>query len=190
VHALGQVAHFRLKLPIAVPRVHRALNGVLPWDIRVLRLAPVSSAFHAQKDAIKKRYDYKIFNGAVLSPFLRDRVLFEPRDLDYQSMARSVACLAGTHDFSGYAASQTTVKSKVRTIHESKLLKNGHTLTYRVIGNGFLHHMVRNIIGTALEVGRGRRPEQDLQRVLALKNRRLAGPTAPPQGLYLNRIWY
>ena len=190
VHALKQVAHFRLTDPVHTQQATRALNGVLPWDIRVLRISSVSEEFHAQRNALKKRYQYRIYNGTVLSPFLRGLVYHVTPRLDIQAMREGAALLLHSHDFSGFSAASTTVKNKVRTIYLSRLLKRGHHLTYQVEANGFLHHMVRNIVGTLLEIGRGKRPPLDVVQILRSKNRRLAGPTAQAHGLYLANIWY
>lgn len=190
VHALGQVAHFRVATRLGPPEFLRALNAILPRDIRVLRLHTAPPHFHAQRDAFRKRYDYRIFDGNVLSPFLHHRVLHVRHRLDSDAMARAAEDLVGRRDFSGFAASGTLVHSKVRTVFESRILRRGHYVTYRIVGDGFLQHMVRNIVGTLLEIGSGRRDVRDIPRILARGDRRLAGPTAPAQGLYLVRVWY
>ncbi len=190
VHALGQVAHFRLQDARPVERLAKALNGVLPPDVRVLRLRIAPPQFHAQKDARRKRYCYRIYNGPVLSPFLHGRIFHARLLLDAERMRQAGKILRGRHDFSGFASSRSRVADKRRTVFRSDLLQRGHYLDYRIEGDGFLHHMVRNIVGTLLEIGRDRRPVQDMQRILEAGDRRLAGPTAAPWGLYLVRVWY
>ncbi len=190
VHALGQVAHFRLSMPREVPRLEKALNGVLPWDVRVLRLREAPAGFHAQRDARRKRYLYRIHNGPVLPPFLYGRVFHARRPLDAALMQAGAEGIRGRHDFSGFAASRSRVRDKRRTVSLSRVCQRGHYLDYCIEGDGFLHHMVRNIAGTLLEVGWRRRPPEDVRRILEARDRRLAGPTAAARGLYLARVWY
>ena len=190
VHALGQVAHFQLKEGRDPEGLHRALNGLLPWDIRVRRLNSVKKDFHAQKNALKKRYEYRIYNGYVLSPFLRGYVYHVFRPLDFEVMQRACELLHGRHDFSGFAAASTTVKDRRRKVLLSSLKKRGGLILYRIEADGFLHHMIRNIMGTLLQIGAGKRSPEDVARILLSKDRRKAGPTAPAHGLYLVRIWY
>ncbi|MEE8349389.1 MAG: tRNA pseudouridine(38-40) synthase TruA [Acidobacteriota bacterium] len=190
VHAMAQVAHFCLAAPTPREQLFRALNGILPWDIRVMSLSKVPLDFHAQKNALKKRYEYRLYNGPSLSPFLHGYVLHVRHVLDYQAMQTAAQQLYDTHDFSGFAAATTQVKSRTRQIYLSQIQKRGWFVTYRVEANGFLHHMVRNIVGTLLQIGSGKRPPGDIEKILKSKNRRMAGPTAPPQGLYLMKVWY
>ncbi|UCF37367.1 MAG: tRNA pseudouridine(38-40) synthase TruA [Acidobacteriota bacterium] len=190
VHAMGQVAHFDFPHRPSVPQIQKALNALLPWDIQILSLRPVSPTFHAQKDAIRKRYVYRIFNGMNLSPFDYERVLQIRHPLDVEAMQRAAAALRGTHDFTSFAAATTTVKSKTRTLFDSRLVRRGRYLTYHVEADGFLHHMIRNIVGTLIEIGLGKRRPEAVQPLIDAKNRDLAGPTAGPEGLYLMQIWY
>ena len=190
VHAMGQVAHFTLAERASREKLIRALNGILPWDIRITHLSPVSSSFHAQKDAIRKRYEYRIYNGPTLSPFLNGYVLHVRHLLDLEAMQEAARQLCDTHDFTGFAAATTQVKSRTRHVCLSQIQKRGCHMMYRVEANGFLHHMVRNIVGTLLQIGSGKRPSSDIRKILKSRNRRMAGPTAPPQGLYLMKTWY
>jgi len=190
VHALGQVAHLWFPEKETIPDLRKALNAILPRDIRVLRLERVPGHFHAQKSARKKRYEYRIFNGPVLPPFLYGRVCHIVHPLNFSEMQRGTELLVGTHDFSGFAAATTSAQNRVREISHSEFTKRGRHLVYRVEGSGFLHHMVRNIVGTLLEVGLEKRPYTDVTSILESADRRNAGVTAVPEGLYLVRIWY
>ncbi len=191
VHALGQVAHFKLEDKVFQPRkLGRALNGTLPWDVRIKSLRRTPLGFHAQRDALAKRYEYRIFQGPVLSPFHSGRVFHSRGELDVDAMAAAAALIRGTWDFRGFAASGTSVRTFTRSVFQSTVVSSGRFIRYRVEANGFLQHMVRNIVGTLLEVGRGRREPEDVLRILASRNRRNAGPTALPEGLYLIRVRY
>ena len=190
VHALGQVAHFRLWRRLPVDRLLKSLNGVLPSQIRVLRLSEATDAFHAQKDAKRKRYIYRLYNGPILSPFLEGRVLQVYRPLSLEAMRQASELIAGTRDFSGFTASASQVKNRVRTVFVSRWRRKGRHFSYRIEGDGFLHHMVRNLVGTMIQIGHGRRPATDMITILESRDRRLAGPTAPAHGLFLARVWY
>jgi len=190
VHAMAQVAHFVLPERTPRKRLIRSLNGILPWDIRVMSLRPVASSFHAQKDATRKRYEYRIYTGPTLSPFLHGYVFHVRHPLDLPAMQEAARQLCDTHDFTGFAAASTQVKSRTRHVYLSQIQKRGYHVTYRVEANGFLHHMVRNMVGTLLQIGCGKRPPGDIRKILQSKNRKKAGPTAPPQGLYLMKIWH
>ncbi len=190
VHARGQVAHFRLSEMRAPGKLKTSLNAILPGDIRILGLRPAPKGFHAQKDARRKGYEYRIYNGPVLSPFLREYVLHFRRNLDVESMQEASRLLIGRHDFSALTSSRSTVPSKVRTLSRSELLRRGFFLSYRVEGDGFLHHQIRNIVGTLLEIGTGKRPTAGMGQILCSGDRRTAGPTAPAHGLSLVKVWY
>ena len=190
VHALGQVAHFLFPEKDTIPDLRKALNALLPWDIRIKLVKPVNQKFHAQKDAVRKRYTYQIYIGEVLPPFLYKRAHHVPRLKRFPEMAEAARVIEGKHDFTGFAASTTTVKNNVRTIYYSRLTQNGNILTYSVEANGFLHHMIRNIVGTLLVIGDGKAEPGFMEKILEAKDRNLAGPTAKPHGLVLKRIWY
>lgn len=190
VHARGQVAHFNLGQARACGPLRRSLNAVLPADIRVMNLRPAAPTFHARRDAVKKRYEYRIYDGPVLSPFLSEHTLHVRQDLDWHKMAAASRTLMGTHDFSALAAAKSRPASTVRTISRSEIIRKGHLLVYRVEANGFLHHMVRNIVGTLIEVGLGKRPVDGMKEILDGRDRTKAGPTAPAVGLCLVRVWY
>ena len=190
VHALGQVAHFVFPEKETISDLQLAINANLPRDIRVVRLIRARPRFHAQKDAKRKRYEYRIVTARVLSPFLAGRVCHVPVPLDYASMQEAAARFLGEHDFTALSASRTTVKNKVRRILKSEMVRQGNRLTFRVEARGFLHHMVRNMAGTLVDVGLGKLKPSDIDCIIESRDRNRAGPTAPAEGLYLVRIWY
>lgn len=190
VHALGQVAHIRLPTEMQTGRLQRALNGILPWDIRIISAQPAPADFHAQKSAVRKRYLYRVYNGKVLSPFLSGCVHQVVGPLQVEAMSEAAKLIVGRHDFKGFAAAASSVRDYHRTVLSSRLVKKGRHVRYMIEADGFLHHMVRNIVGTLLQIGGGKRSASDMTRILESRDRRNAGPTAPPQGLYLVKVWY
>jgi tRNA pseudouridine38-40 synthase len=208
VHALAQVASFSLAAPIPAENLLRALNRALPPSVRVLAAETVAESFHARHSAVRKSYEYRIFcrepaqaGGAapVCSPFLAPYV-WDCRWplLALEPMQQAAALLCGTHDFSSFAASdpdQTERQSgggpnPVKTLFHSECVREDGLLIYRVTGSGFLHHMVRNIVGTLAEIGRGALAPAEMTRILAARDRSAAGPTVPPQGLFLVSVEY
>ena len=208
VHALGQVASFGMEAPIPAEKLMRALNRALPESIRVLEAERVGAGFHARHSAVRKMYEYKIFErgvdaegwgeGRVCSPFVA-RYAWDCRwPLQIEPMERAAAMLCGTHDFSSFAASDPDRSRRegaegpnpVKTMFVSEVKREGELLRYRVEGSGFLHHMVRNIVGTLVEVGRGAIGPEEMGRILAARDRAAAGPTAPAQGLFLVSVEY
>ncbi len=190
VHALGQVAHFYFREKASIPNLQKTMNALLPNDIRIFRLRPVVPSFHAQHGARLKRYEYRIFTGPVLSPFLIDRICHCPGPLEASRMREAASMLIGLHDFTSFTASASRVRNRRRELTRSEVRQRGSMVLYRVEGRGFLHHMVRNIAGTLIEIGQGKRDVQDIPRILEARDRSVAGPTAPAAGLYLVRIWY
>jgi tRNA pseudouridine38-40 synthase len=195
VHALGQVASFRLTNPIGARELHQALNATLPEDVRVLNVEEAPSGFNARFSALSKVYRYRISNSRVMSPFQRRYAWHIPRSLDLAEMKKAAQALLGEHDFAALQAKGGKVRTSVRTVtrsdwSEEPLPGGGRLLVYEIAGNGFLKYMVRNIIGTLVEVGDGRRPAASISDMLASRNRQTAGPTAPPSGLYLVRVDY
>jgi tRNA pseudouridine38-40 synthase len=206
VHALGQVAHFTTSSPIPASNLVKALNNVLTNEVRVLQAEDAPLSFHARYDAKSKVYRYKILQAAICSPFLWRHVWHYPYPLDRSRMAEAGRSLVGEHDFTSFAASAGSddklgdsdagpgarQKSMVRTISSSRILwrERRSVLVYEVEGNGFLHHMVRNIVGTLVEIGRGALAVDDMNRILGARDRTAAGPTAPAQGLCLVRVNY
>jgi tRNA pseudouridine38-40 synthase len=195
VHALGQVASFKLSNPILPADLFRALNAKLPEDVRVVALEEAAAGFNARFDARSKVYRYRISNTRVMSPFQRHYAWHISRALDLDAMRRAAGALVGKHDFASFRAIGGSGATSVRTVMRSEwteepLAGGGRLLTYEIAGNGFLKYMVRTIVGTLVEVGDGRRSPSGMRSLLDAKNRAAAGPTAPPSGLYLVRVDY
>jgi tRNA pseudouridine38-40 synthase len=200
VHALGQAASFKLARWTDAGALVGALNARLPAAVRVLTAGRVSDAFHARFGATKKTYRYRIWNADVLSPFERHWVWHITRTLDWEAMAAAARLIEGRHDFEAFRAAGGSTRSTVREVYSSCVfpeppasLPPGHApvlILYEITGNGFLRHMVRALVGTLVEIGRGRRPVEWMREVLAGRDRALAGPTAPPQGLVLVGVEY
>ena len=192
VHALAQIAAVSLENPIPLANLKKALNRLLPLDIRVAALDEVPLQFHPRFDAVSKTYEYRIFRGEVCPPFARRYVHHHPYPTNEQRIADAAPVLEGEHDFSAFAASDDRDNdngSKVRTVYSSKVAFGRDTLIYRVTGSGFLKHMVRNIVGTLLEVGKGNLDTSGLRTFLQSPNRK-AGPRAPASGLFLVEVHY
>ncbi len=197
VHALAQVATFASRSPIPVENLAKALNAALPEAIRVLAAEEVGAEFHARKSARAKTYEFRMFRGATCSPFLARYVWHYPFPLDEGAMAEAAGVVAGEHDFTSFAAvdpekmSETAEpRSNVRLIHASSWQRRGEELVYTVRGSGFLHHMVRNLVGTFVLVGRGMIDREGLRGILAARSRAAAGATAPASGLFLMNVEY
>ncbi len=216
VHALAQVASFVTASAIPVENWVRALNDILPASIRVLQVAEAAPDFHARKSARAKTYRYRIYRGAVCPPFLVRYVWHYPYPLDESAMMAAAGVVEGEHDFASFAAvdpkrvermtggrnisknhddgtdadESNAQPINVRTIFSSLWTREGEELTYTVRGSGFLHHMVRNLVGTFLLVGKRTVSVEDLRRILAARDRTAAGPTAPASGLYLVAVEY
>jgi tRNA pseudouridine38-40 synthase len=184
VHALGQVAAFSITNPIPLPNLRRAVNRLLPPAIRVLSADEVHADFHPRFDAKAKTYEYRIFRGEVCSPFEWPYVHHHPYPLDEDKMMRLARVFEGEHDFTAFAASDDReLACKVRTIFSSSVERREERLYFRIRGSGFLKHMVRNLVGTLVEAGRGNIPELT---VMPGKS----GPTAPAKGLFLVEVQY
>jgi tRNA pseudouridine38-40 synthase len=190
VHALGQVVNFHTTSSIPVEGLFRGLNSILPRDISVLTAEEASPDFHAQFQAKKKMYVYVIDTGNVRSPFLERYAHHEVYTLDTEAMGVSASYLLGEHDFMSFLASGSSVKTTIRTITLSEIITQGNKALFLIQGSGFLRYMVRNIVGTLLLVGRGKMPPEQMESIIARKDRSFAGPTAPPQGLYLVSVEY
>ena len=190
VHAAGQVASFSLASAIAPDALQRALNVTLPDDVRVMRAEAAADGFNARFDARSKAYRYEIFNGAVVPPRLRNFVWHVPQPCDVHAMSEAAAALLGEHDFSGFQAAGGDVITTRREILVSRIAADVELIAYEASATGFLRHMVRNIVGTLADIGRGRRPVEDMRRVLESRDRTQASATAPAHGLTLLSVAY
>lgn len=201
VHALAQVASFVTESNVPTENFAKALNGFLPAAIRVLKAEVALPEFHARHSAKAKTYEYRIFRGEVLPPFLHRYVCHHPYPLFEEAMAEAAMVVVGEHDFTSFAAVDPERTARmaaegedlphnVRTVFSSGFERRGEEMVYRVRGNGFLHHMVRNLVGTFLLVGKGTITAKDVAVILAAKNRTAAGATAPGNGLFLVSVEY
>jgi tRNA pseudouridine38-40 synthase len=190
VHALGQVASASVSFPHPTETIVRALNAQLPEDIRILEAADAAPDFHARFSARSKSYRYQIRAGTVGDPFTRALVWQLPEPLNVEAMTNAAAALVGTHDFAAFQSAGTEVASTVRTIFRSAFRQLDEMLVYEVTADGFLRHMVRAIVGTLVEIGRGRRSVESMPQLIEHGTRAEAGATAPPHGLFLVRVDY
>jgi tRNA pseudouridine38-40 synthase len=217
VHALAQVASFPLRAPIPPENLLRALNRTLPLSIRVSEATTVRNTFHARHSAIAKTYEYRVISGADCSPFLARFVYCHPQPLDLALLQAAAQLFLGEHDFQSFAASDpdltqrsadpaeesirdgetfatagrgSTVRKIFSSAWEERRAESANLLVYRVRGNGFLHHMVRNLVGTMLDVGRGFLLLEEIPKILAARSRSAAGATAPARGLFLVSVDY
>ena len=191
VHALGQVAAASLERPIDADRLRRALNARLPASVRVVRAIETTADFHPRFAACAKRYRYRMWQAEVLSPFERRFVWHVPAPLDIAAMDAGARSLEGEHDFAAFQAAGSETRQTERILWSSTIRDAGDSLlVYEVRGSGFLRHMVRAIVGSLVEVGRGRHSPEWIADVLRSKDRTRAGPTAPPEGLFLVSVEY
>ncbi|HTK95959.1 MAG TPA: tRNA pseudouridine(38-40) synthase TruA [Terriglobales bacterium] len=196
VHALGQVASVRSDSPIPLGNLASALNDTLPRSVRVLRVEEAPEDFHARRAAKAKTYRYRIWRETICPPFLARYVTHHPYPLDEAAMGKAAGMVVGEHDFTSFAAvdpeknRDDAERSNVRKIFASAFRRDGAELVYEVRGSGFLHHMVRNLVGTFLLVGKGTLNPGDLGDILNKKSRAAAGATAPAEGLYLVSVEY
>ncbi len=219
VHALAQVASVRIESPIPERNLQIALNDILPAAVRVTGVERVEDKFHARHSATAKTYRYRIYRGDICPPFLARYVYHDPYPMNEEAMIRASEHIVGTFDFTSFAASDperqariaasqtvearatmsmrkmpsdslTQKQGNVRTVHSSLWARTPDEFSYTIRGNGFLHHMVRNLVGTFLQVGKGSLQADDIPAILAAKNRSAAGATAPACGLYLVSVEY
>src|SRR5713101_4651431 len=190
VHALGQVGSFRTQSQLSALEFHRAMNALLPHTIRIVAVEETGPDFSARWSANGKIYRYRIYRGKVVPPMLWRYVLYYPFPLDEDTMRRAASRYVGPHDFAAFAASTGSEdddkeRSTVREIYSSELVRSedGEELVYTVCGRSFLRYMVRKMVGTLLEVGRGKLRPEDIERLYELRDRSKSGPTVPPQGL-------
>jgi tRNA pseudouridine38-40 synthase len=196
VHALAQSVTFVTESSVPTANFVKALNDLLPDSIRVLEVSEAAVDFHARKSARGKTYQYRIFRGAICPPFLARYVWHYPFPLDEAGMIEAAQLVEGEHDFTSFAAVDPErgrdgeTVSNVRTIFSSEWQREGDEFIYTVKGSGFLHHMVRNLVGTFILVGKGTLKSGDLTRILCARDRSAAGATAPASGLYLVQVEY
>jgi tRNA pseudouridine38-40 synthase len=208
VHALAQVASFQLNNPIPERNLVVALNDVLPPSVRVTSAQSVKDEFHARHSAKAKTYRYRLYRGEICPPFLARYVFHDPYPMNEEAVMRASEHIVGTHDFTSFAASDLERNARmaeianeeevsrfgktgnVRRIHSSQWVRTSDELVYTVRGDGFLHHMVRNLVGTFLLVGKGSLKIADVPSILEARNRSAAGPTAAACGLYLVSVEY
>ncbi len=201
VHALGQIAHFQTTSGVSTEKLFIALAGLLPEDISVTKVEEKGADFHARKSAKRKTYRYVVWNGRARKALLAGRAWHVWDRLDVASMRRAATCLMGRHDFSAFRAHQSDTKTSVREIKRIHIRKippdpplkkggGGDFLHIEITGNGFLKYMVRNIVGTLVDVGKGKLTASDVKAILKGRDRKKAGATAPACGLYLVSVKY
>ena len=190
VHARVYVANFRTTSGIPPERLPLAVNTRLPDDIVVSKATVVPDAFNAIGSCLKKEYTYRIYNSRLGNAFYVDRAWFYPKHLDEGLMQRAADCFVGTHDFSAVRAVGTEVRSPVRTVYYFQISRTGDLIECRVCANGFLYNMVRAMVGTCVYAAEGKFAPEDVSAILESRDRTAAGPTVPPGGLYMTKLWY
>ncbi|MDB5308849.1 MAG: tRNA pseudouridine(38-40) synthase TruA [Gemmataceae bacterium] len=190
VHAVGQVANVYTGSKLPCETLLKAINAKLPADVCVREVAEAPQSFCANKDAVRKMYRYVIQDGRIQDPFMRKYAWFVRQPLDAEAMSRAARCLVGRHDFRCFETEWPNRLTSVRTVTHLAVNRFGEFIWVDVEADGFLYNMVRAIAGTLVQVGRGYWPETQVEEVLTAMDRRLAGPTAPPEGLFLMRVTY
>jgi len=188
VHARGQVAVFDLAYCIPPKRLVAALNSALPLSVRVLQAKRVIPGWEPRKDTVNKTYTYYIHDREIHSPLWQGKAWQVLQKLDVKAMRQAAKFLLGRHDFSSFRAAGCMAKHPIRDLQILTIMRQGHLVKIRFTADAFLYHMVRNLVGTLVEVGRGKLPAAQVKNILHAKNRKLAGPTAPACGLYLEKI--
>lgn len=190
VHALRYCANFKSDCRVPLDRLPLAVNARLPGDIAVTAAVEAPEDFNAIGSCIKKEYIYKIHNSNIRDPFLEKRVCFYPQHLDMERMQAAARAFEGTHDFKAVRSVGTETKTTVRTVYWCRAEKEGELITVSICANGFLYNMCRAMVGTMVYASYGKLCPEEIPSLLEKGDRRLTGPTMPPQGLYLNRVWY
>ena len=190
VHALCYCANFRTECRIPIDRFPLAVNSRLPGDISVSDAVEAPEDFNAIGSCLKKEYIYRILNSAVPDPFLQKRACFYPQRLDLSLMQQAARAFEGTHDFRAVRSLGTETKTTVRTVYWCRAEKEGDLITVSICADGFLYNMCRAMVGTMVYASYGKLRPEEIPQLLEIGDRRLTGPTMPPQGLDLNRIWY
>ncbi len=193
VHAFYQVAHFLTTSQKPLEIIYKAVNAMIPKDIVVWKVEEVDFKFHSQRDVIKKTYIYYIYNYPVRNPLVRFYSWWVPEKLDLKAMKACLPLIIGEKDFASFRKSGSDIKTTVRTIYMANLKRvpgRKHIIAFEITGKGFMRYMVRNIVGALVEVGKGSISLEDFKKILEAKDRSLAPPPAPPQGLFLKKIEY
>ena len=190
VHALRYCANFRTDCRIPIDRFPLAVNSRLPGDVSVSDAVEAPEDFNAIGSCLKKEYIYRILNSAVPDPFLQKRACFYPQRLDLSLMQQAARAFEGTHDFKAVRSLGTETKTTVRTVYWCRAEKEGDLITISICADGFLYNMCRAMVGTMVYASYGKLLPEEIPQLLQIGDRRLTGPTMPPQGLYLNRVWY
>lgn len=190
VHARGQVVNFRTVNQIPAPKIHKALNSLLPEDILVKSVIETDLEFHARYAAKCKTYSYSIYNDQLRPLFERNFVYYYRHQLDLNKMKQAIDLIVGKHDFKCFRAAGSSVTNTIRTIRFCRLEQNGPLIKLTINADGFLYHMVRNIVGTLILVGTDKLSVAKFQIILEERDRKIAGPTAPAQGLCLEEVFY
>ena len=190
VHAPSYCANFKTDSRIPAERLPLAVNARLPDDIAVMAAAEVEEDFNAILSCVQKEYVYRIMNTRIRDPFLQKRVCFYPAPLSIDRMKAAGEAFVGTHDFAAVRSVGTQTKTTVRTVHWCRAEQLGSEIRVAVCADGFLYNMVRAIVGTMVYASHGKLEPEEIPALLEKGDRRLTGPTMPPQGLYLNRVWY
>ena len=190
VHALNYICNFTCETRITADKMVFAVNSLLPDDIRVKKVFFVSEEFHSRFDVLRKRYIYKIYNAPVHDVFLTGRVWHVKYPLDIEKMKKAAGFFLGTHDFAAFRASGSDTKTSVRTIYDLSVYNDGKIITVDVIADGFLYNMVRIIAGTLVYAGCSKIDCESIPDIIESRDRRLAGITAPPDGLYMHSVIY
>lgn len=190
VHAEHYIANFRTDCTIPCDRIPLAFNARLPDDIVVVSAREVSEGFNAIGSCLKKEYTYRVYNSRIRNAFYVNRAYFYPKQLDERVMAEAAQCFVGTQDFRAVRDVGTPTKTTIRTVHYFDVARKGEIIEMKVCANGFLYNMVRAMVGTILYAAEGKLTPDEIREILLRGNRTEAGPTVPPDGLYMTKLWY
>lgn len=190
VHANMFCCNVRTECTVSVDKIPNALNFYLPPEIAVYGCEEVDYDFHVRYDCKGKEYVYLIYNGKYRNPFYENKALFYPYELDAEMLDKEVKSFVGTHDFSSFCSAGTDIEDKVREIYDCSVTRKNDLVEIKISGNGFLYNMVRIIVGTLLDIQKGKIPKGSIPEILESRDRENAGVTAEPQGLYLNKVFY
>lgn len=190
VHAMGQVANFHTNSEMSTEEMLAYCNKYLPEDIAVVEVSEAAPRFHSRLNACGKCYCYRVINSDIPNVFWRRFAQEVPEKLDEDVMRRAAELLLGEHDFKSFTSAKKGKKSTVRRIDEISIVREGNLLSFTFVGNGFLHHMIRILMGTLLEVGMGKRTPESMTDILEACNRETAGPLVPAKGLTLMKVYY